>query len=59
SPPLPIDLNIFDLSGKVLLEKIFIFDTKTEIPLQFVSPGLYILQIKEEQKVGYWKFIKN
>ncbi|MEM6804816.1 MAG: LamG-like jellyroll fold domain-containing protein [Bacteroidota bacterium] len=59
TPPLPVELKIFDLSGKILLEKNFLFNTKTEIPVQYLSPGLYILQIKEEQKLGYWKFLKE
>lgn len=55
----PIEVEIFSLTGKSLYHQSFMGEQKLSIPASFLAKGIYMLRVKNEGIIGYWKFIKE
>ncbi|MDW3651060.1 MAG: LamG-like jellyroll fold domain-containing protein [Bacteroidia bacterium] len=54
-----IQLKVYNLRGKELDIQENFFEAKLEIDIQNLASGLYILEIKNKEKTGFLKFVKE
>lgn len=54
----PIKIQIFDISGRVVLEQT-ITERESTLNIENIDRGSYIIAVRQEQKISYYKLIKQ